>query len=196
MASSEELNKARETIRRVRAGRRGQVQGRGRTRVRQLGIEDEIEGLGPVAQEQAATSGSGRRLVSAMRTPSPNASSSTPAAPGVALPAPEEVQWGRLDRGRLTARRVVAAVGWETGQKLRVQHEAKGVWSLHATAAARGVVGSVDETARLALIAQFVRRTRIDTWPGVLIVAAGASVWIVDIRRSIFEMPNGRSRAK
>ena len=156
---------------------------RGRTAVRVLGRDDEIGGLTEGRNAEAARRGSARAVTSEGSRPADTRT--RPRSPAVELPSPEVSQVCSVDRRRVTARLVVAHLGWLPGTRLTATQVGVNAWAFERATnatlrrAARAEVA--DGRGRISFDLDFVHEAGLHAWAAPLVFAADEAMWLVDV---------------
>lgn len=186
LAAEARKRAARKIIADVRQSPPGSSQGR--TKFHLLGIEENI-GLPPELEETARHQGSQRRLVSSQKRQVEV--SQTPTQPELkeqyALPTLDAASWCPLDRGRLTATKVIQEATWSMDQSLSIKGVAIGVWILKPITKDQGLAHVDISGRRIFLATEWIRANNLKEAKGLLACATRRGVIIVDVRRAHFD---------
>lgn len=181
---TESKKAARQAIARIRQS--GSKSTRGRTKVHLLGVGDNF-GLVPELEEATRKDGSARRLVSSQvsQPTSLQAKKQTDQKKQYDLPTIDVASWCPIDRGRLTATKVMVKAEWSRGQSLSITELATGVWVLKPSTKIASPA-RVDNSKRICLNNIWIQSNRLTNSSGLLVGFTKRGVLIIDVRRAQF----------
>jgi len=176
---------ARQAIARIRQS--GSKSTRGRTKVHLLGVGDNI-GLASDLEEATRNDGSARRLVSSQISQpiSLEAKEQTGQKKQYGLPNIVVASWCPLDRGRLTATKVMLEANWSKGQSLSITELATGVWMLKPNTKVSSTA-HVDNSRRICLTNEWIQSNRLTNTSGLLVGSTKRGVLIIDVQSAHFD---------
>lgn len=192
MADDYTKEQSLEAILRARAPRKPRQGAGGRSSRKVLRSGETIGGLSRAKEREADERGSARIVATA-----PQIDQGAPGAVEIARPmwtlsGATVVQWGHLDRGRLTCRLVLASREWADGAELVATYPASGVIKLSRLKKGRAHATIELARGRIHLTREMLGRSRANEWPGVLAVATGDNIMLLNILDAEFEKGAGR----